>query len=392
MVIRARYEYMKTILTLVVVGVFTGAFQVSAQDLQSVEATQLTPQQGRVHLDSDSDVAAEGDLDQPIVTGEDQTTTTQPEWTDYNISDPGVTDEDEENSGTEQTDIGFTSETQLNESDEDRDTDIIDIGEGVPQENRAGYLKIGDIKGESGVVAEEVTSDLFVSELEDEAKESGEKGGTEDIIIDDDELQEARSGYVKIGDIKGETQETRAIYVEIKGIDGESDDSGSSQAKKPKEIVVVGSKVREAVEAGVVVRGWDPEKKEARIGADDVKTEDDLVDYAAGILASDELVSNIEIADSSIGVEIRQQVKLFGIFPAQMELRVDVATDPDEEGRVKVKFPWWAFLAGGALSAEEIETAIETDLADNVEVEQEQGSEQKYQSLSNILKVATNVL
>ncbi|HEX6218426.1 MAG TPA: hypothetical protein VFZ35_04050 [Sphingomicrobium sp.] len=56
----------------------------------------------------------------------------------------------------------------------------------------AAYIKLGDIKGDAVAGEKWFVADSFSFGVEREMKESGEKGGTEDINIGVGELQEAR--------------------------------------------------------------------------------------------------------------------------------------------------------------------------------------------------------
>jgi hypothetical protein len=353
--------------------VCTGALLVSAQELQSVQTTQVAPQQGRVLLDSDSNEAevdpvqseeVESDPGQSIITGEEETTVAQPEWTDLNDSDPGVSiDVDANNNrGTDIVDIGVVA--PQNSVDEDND----EFGDD-------GSRRLDDDDdGDSVPTTQYNETDLeFIKERADARSESDEKSGTTDMNIGLGELQENRAAYLKLKGIDGETQETRAAYVKLGDIKGESTDSGTSEAKKPKEIVVVGSKVREAVEAGAVVRGWDPEKKEARIGAADVQLEEDLVDFAAGILAGDNNITDIGATGKSVSMKYKVPAKLFGIFNSSLEQETTVTFGDGVSGRVKVKFPWTRFFyrVDENVDVENIQSRLQPEIDDEVLVDSE---------------------
>ena len=102
----------------------------------------------------------------------------------------------------------------------------------------------------------------------------------------------------------------------------------------------------------------------------DIETEEDLTDYAGALLVSSDEVSSISVSDDVVSLTYDQPVKLFGLFSVAMKHRVDVASDPDKVGRVKVRFPWWSFLAKKDISADEIKTAVENELELNKETEE----------------------
>lgn len=255
--------------------------------------------------------------------------------------------------------------------------------------------------------------------VEREMKESGEKGGTEDINIGVGELQETgtivgheewiviesvfgarvevnkgefidsiidssngglRSGYLKIGDIKGEATES---------------------AKKPKEIVVVGSKVREEDVPFVIQWGgtgssasadsffdiWIdagedrnaapdsffdifPDIGEGRSAMADSffdifvdVTDADLHLQAVSIAQTNTEVEEVEVLESEVRVSHREQMRLFGFIPVNGTRTITVdTTDPERDGKVKIRFPWWSFLASKTTDTASLETQIETEL------------------------------
>lgn len=253
--------------------------------------------------------------------------------------------------GEESSDAGYVKYDDIKGESDDRTSDVTEDPTDPEPANAAGYIKIGDIKGES------------------EDKDSVNPDGT--IVNPDDE--KAASGFMKIGDIKGE--------------------SDTSAAKKPKEIVVVGSKVREAVEAGVEVRGWDPVKKEAIIGAADVETEEDLEDYLSVLLlSSNDRIDTISVGQTDVNLRFDQPVKVLGLIDIDMPQDVTVSGDEENLGRVKVKFPWWSFFASKKMTKAELIEAM----AAGVDVEkfehreefgQTQKQQQTLQTMSNISKM-----
>ena len=235
-----------------------------------------------------------------------------------------------------------------------------------PKENRAGYIKFGDIKGES----------------------------TDTADHDDD-------GHGDTGDTKELTSQDR-LDTDDDGDSLGTDDEETAGAKssKPKEIVVVGSKIREAIANGGEIRGWDPVKKEVILKVQDIKTEEDVADYAGALLASSEEIETISIEGSEVRMTSRQPVKLFGLFGVSMEQRVQIFGDPDFEDagvEVKVKFPWWSFLAKKTISADDIENTFDEELRKQIEVAdssigQDQQEVRQFQMMSNIMKTSHDTM
>lgn len=254
------------------------------------------------------------------------------------------------------------------------------VNEEPPLEAVDQFLKIDDIKGES----------------DDKADGDPDRPVTTGDVSNSGSNSEAQHDQTDLEFIR---ERAKVLPSEVGG-DGEdigsaqkaSDDDASRGAKKPKEIVVVGSKVREAQANGLEVRGWDPVSKEVVLKTEDIITEEDLTDYAEALLASGEDISSISVRDDVIGLTFDQQVKLLGLFSIRMEQHVDVSADSAEEGRVKVKFPWWAFLAKKDISADAIKVAVEDELKKDNVAEQDPDSlqtrqeVQELQTLGNTMK------
>ena len=187
-----------------------------------------------------------------------------------------------------------------------------------------------------------------------ESKESGEKGGTEDINIGIGELQEG----------------------------------------KPKAIVIVGSKVRALSQEHI-----NEIKNVAPKSAAEVKTEADLALFAAATAADDRPTEEVAFYYGKIVVKYEAQGKLFGFLSHAFTETVTLDMDADGLARVKVKLPWYSFVLSPAVSVKEMET--ETTQADEghkkwIEIlsvgvgasieTQAAAHAQAFTSLSNVLK------
>jgi|GEM_PF-6656571 len=290
--------------------------------------------------------------------------------------------------------------------------------------------------------------DIGIVDPDEETKESGEKGGTEDINIGMGEMQETagddkhdkwidvlsasdggeemrmnkaelidaisnksngglRAQYVKLGDIKGESDDSAS---QDGGLDLDDDNDGATAAKtsKPKEIVVVGSKVRDEsvpqlwrpeVDDEVLADGqtrrvpdsffdvWvDAADSEDATTADsffdvfvdvgdgrsmpdsffdifvDV-TDDDLQLQAVSVAQSDKNVKEIKLTENEVRVDYFEEVKLFGLIPVKTTKTITVNTNAAEQiSRVKVKMPWWHVFGRKTVRPHDLQTAIEEEL------------------------------
>lgn len=193
--------------------------------------------------------------------------------------------------------------------------------------------------------------------------------------------------FIKIGDIKGESEESSSGNTENQF----KVEEGESAAKKPKEIVVVGSKVR----------GWDPVKKEEIRGVapqrtDEVHNETDLAFLATRLFIENEDVptEDISLNFEKITWAYRQEAKLLGLFPLSLRHELEVDTRADSYGRIKVRFPWWHVFVSKPVSDVEIVALYDAEvqslgggnIMDDPETPLLQRQAQTLQTLSNVSK------
>jgi len=309
--------------------------------------------------------------------------------------------------GIEHEDIGITGESDDN-----------DTANGGAKEHDPGIM-ILEASFQEDERDGEISDSSSTGEEEAEVKESGEKGGTEDINIGigelhgssnaapdsffdifvdiaDDDTREAMDAFLKIGDVKGESTDAEMKDDEsgtIRFGDGERGAREPEASKgEPKEIVVVGSKVRDEVQAsGVEVRGWDPTTKKVTITPDDIETQENFVDFIGAVTLSDENIESVSFNFKKIVMEYDQPAKLFGFINIDMGATAEV----DEAGKVKVKFPWYRFLTRN--NATEVKTNIQNSVGENGDQTPAQNQTdldllreraRTFQTISNVMRVA----
>jgi hypothetical protein len=201
----------------------------------------------------------------------------------------------------------------------------------VQTESRVDTRQTGEGDPDQPVVTGEV-----------KANSTTEQAGIEpdeiDVSLTGDSEQAAAGGYIKIGDIKGEstddTEEKKGnVEYEWKVEEGESAVAGEG------EIMIMGA----------TVRGWDEAQKAAIRSqvksAVNVSTRADLEVFAQAIALQNEAISEIEVEADEVAVSRVRTGKLFGFIPVEAQERIAVSTELDSLGRVKIKLPWWRFLA-----------------------------------------------
>jgi hypothetical protein len=178
--------------------------------------------------------------------------------------------------------------------------------------------------------------------------ESGEKGGTEDINIGVGELQEGDPDRPVIqGNVPGGTEAQVQQYNET-------------------DIEFLAELVNPVAVSAVEVRGWNPEKKQEFLRTvkahAEVQSEQDLQNFATGILLQDENVQEVRVEQESTQVAYLMPAKLFGFISGTLAAKSTV----DAEGRVKVQFPWYRVFY--RLSQEAQASSLEAHLASELEL------------------------
>jgi len=123
--------------------------------------------------------------------------------------------------------------------------------------------------------------------------------------------------------------------------------------------------------SAVEVRGWDPEKKQEFLTTvkshAEVRSQQDLENFAKGVLLADENVEEVSSDENSVEVRYRVPAKFLGIFSSSVSADVVVLQTFDDEtdtDRVKVQFPWFRFLYSvpDEVSKTELEGKLSTEL------------------------------
>jgi hypothetical protein len=279
------------------------------------------------------------------------------------------------------------------------------------EENQTTGTEIEDI----GIIAQEVEptgiedDEFGIADPDDDdeaMKESGEKGGTEDINIGVGEMQESGKN------------DTRGIEHEDIGGAATSTDDGAHKGKLEIEVelekgmipeiddeVIVGFESGDTAAFKVEVRGWDPKDKEAakvQYSESDLnfilgraaRNEEELNEYTRALTQSDPNIENIVITEKMVALDYRFPAKLFGFINIDYTYHAEV----DEFGRIKVKLPWYLFLtqnnAGDVTSDLEERLSSVGDDAQlaNIDLQNSlQKQQQTFQTISNVMKARHDI-
>lgn len=157
---------------------------------------------------------------------------------------------------------------------------------------------------------------------------------TSSSSINSESEQEASSDYfMKLGDIKGESSTKGGGRISVGDVNG------------------LTLEEKQAFMATV--------KAHAQ-----VKSQQDLDNFARGILLSDSNASSIEADEEKAKISYKMPARFLGVFKTSIKTEAKVENDRE----VKVKLPWYSFLYQKLVAAGKIESDIEANLP-NTETE-----------------------
>lgn len=121
------------------------------------------------------------------------------------------------------------------------------------------------------------------------------------------------------------------------------------------------------------VRGWDEQKKAefitmAKTHAQ-LKSGQDLENFAKGILVTNENVEKVEVENNEVRVTYKLPAKFFGVFGSSLKTEAGVSFDETKKTpkEVTVRFPWYRMFYSLDADARQdvIEAAIEASIAED---------------------------
>lgn len=122
----------------------------------------------------------------------------------------------------------------------------------------------------------------------------------------------------------------------------------------------------------------------------EVKSGQDLENFAAGVLIKDVQIKGIKIMENAIDLDYAMPAKLFGMFSTTYVAKVSINRGENENwdfGNVKVKLPWYSFLLKKGVSADEITNTIKQEKTEEDETLDDFGKTAKViTTVSNVLK------
>lgn len=151
--------------------------------------------------------------------------------------------------------------------------------------------------------------------------------------------------------------------------------------------------------SAVEIRGWNPQKKEEFLVTvkehAELQSEQDLENFATGVLLKDKNIKSAELSEDSIDIEYSVPAKFLGIFNGSIKVNISAKKggeeiETDKYGRVKVKFPWYRFLfrTEEIVRPKQIKTVLNKELVDLQEI----GIENNIQRQAQVLSIMSDVM
>lgn len=139
---------------------------------------------------------------------------------------------------------------------------------------------------------------------------------------------------------------------------------------------------------GATVRGWDPKVKQEITAAAkaSVRTDAELAVLAAATAASDTAVESISLNFSKIEWNYRTQGRLFGFLSVPLRKTITVELNPVASERVKIKYPWYAFLTSVDVPQEDLTTDVDAEVRGEADLASFEAQARVFTAVSNVLK------
>lgn len=203
-----------------------------------------------------------------------------------------------------------------------------------------------------------------------------------DVAIDN-ETSAAVDVFIKIPPIDGESNERivglDGLYIDYRDEDSDDDNLEADheaeitlkgQADETRTSVQYPYKLGTAIRVdATTVRAWDQETKKAvrsHLANNATKNNTTDIGLFMAIQALDnEAITNINIEDDTTVIAYKTKLSILGFIPVQIKAEVRV----DKDGKVKVKYPWWHFLA--RKSSNDTYSNIATEINARIAIEEE---------------------
>ncbi len=178
--------------------------------------------------------------------------------------------------------------------------------------------------------------------------------GDRDVSTDDDEA--SAGGYIKIGDIKGESEEEARKKGNVEyGWKVEEGEKLEDTGVEPDEIDIADDTQPTTPDFSILLGGGSDDEEDAV--PEDRRSEVAQI-VLAGLREEGIPAEGVALGREKIETKVVERIKLFGFIPVSATAEVEITATNE----VSVKYPWWSFLASGKKKTTlgiEISSAIE---------------------------------
>lgn len=203
--------------------------------------------------------------------------------------------------------------------------------------------------------------------------------------------------YLKLDGVPGESKPTPGVEREEIGItnddgdqetnfgvlldsgssdDDDGDGAGEDERTASKGNVEYGWKVEEGKRISVEareLRGLGEEEKQEFLSEvkafAELQSEQDLENFARGILLEDERLLEVQFNPKELSVSRQASGKLLGFIPVTYKERVVASGEDGAEVEIEVKLPWWGFLLSPDIKPEELAAEAKKKHKDTIEID-----------------------
>lgn len=177
-------------------------------------------------------------------------------------------------------------------------------------------------------------------------------------------------------DYDGKQETNFGVLLDSGGSDDDGDGAGEDERTASKGNVEYGWKVEEGKRISVEareLRGLGEEEKQEFLSEvkafAELQSEQDLENFARGILLEDERLLEVQFNPKELSVSRQASGKLLGFIPVTYKEKVVASGEDGAEVEIEVKLPWWGFLLSPDIDPEELAAEAEKKHKQTIEID-----------------------
>lgn len=124
----------------------------------------------------------------------------------------------------------------------------------------------------------------------------------------------------------------------------------------------------------------------------EVQSDQELDNFAKGVLIEADSVESVESSDNEVQVEQRLEAKFLGIFKSSLRQTTSVSFGDGESSQVEVKKPWYGFLFSTTTKKSQVQATVQAEVDAFVAQELEAGAETNANVQAGFIHALVNAL